>query len=105
MTSKSHALDKRAKLQRKSDRTKQFDKDWTRLHNAGRTNFRRLKDLMLLLVADDAPLPAEYKDHPLQGDWVGYRDCRAAGDVVLIYKLEGDTVVFVRVGSHAELFE
>ena len=105
MTSKSHAPDKRAKLPRKSDRTKQFDKDWARLHNAGRTNLRRLKDLMLLLIADDAPLPAEYKDHPLQGDWVGYRDCHAAGDVVLIYKLDGDTVVFVRVGSHAELFE
>jgi mRNA interferase YafQ len=59
MTSKSHAPDKRAKLPRKSDRTKQFDKDWTRLHNAGRTNLRRLKDLMLLLIADDTLIVRE----------------------------------------------
>jgi len=105
MTSKNPAQDKRAKLPRKSDRTKQFDKDWARLHSAGRANLRKLKDVMLLLIAADVPLPAEYKDHPLQGDWVGHRDCHAAGDLVLIYKLEGDSVIFVRVGSHAELFE
>jgi mRNA interferase YafQ len=105
MTSKNHVPDKRARLPRRSDRTKQFDRDWARLHSAGRTNLRRAKDVMLLLITDDAPLPPECKDHPLQGDWGGYRDCHAGGDVVLIYKLEADSVIFVRIGSHAELFE
>ena len=105
MTLKNPAPEKRAKLPRKSDRTKQFDKDWTRLHGAGRTNLRRAKDVMLLLIADDAPLPTGCKDHALQGGWAGYRDCHAGGDLVLIYKLEVDSVIFVRIGSHAELFE
>jgi mRNA interferase YafQ len=105
MTSKLPALEKRAKLPRKSDRTKQFDKDWIRLHGAGRANLRKLKEIMLLLIADDVPLPAEYKDHALQGNWAGYRDCHAGGDLVLIYKLVDDSVIFVRVGSHADLFE
>jgi mRNA interferase YafQ len=61
---------------------------------------------MLLLIANDDPLPAEYKDHPLQGKYEGHRDCHAAGDLVLIYKIEkNESVVFVRVGTHSELFE
>lgn len=105
MPSKKPAQEKRAKPPRRSDRTRQFDKDWQRLFTAGRADLQKLKQIMLLLIADDAPLPAEFKDHPLQGNWVGHRDCHAGGDLVLIYKLDADSVVFVRAGSHAEIFE
>lgn len=105
MTSERRTLEKRASPPLRSDKTKQFDKDWARLNSAGRANLRRLKDVMMLLITNDGPLPAECKDHPLQGEWAGHRDCHAGGDLVLIYKLAGDSVVFVRAGSHAELFE
>jgi len=69
----------------------------------------RLKEVMLLLVANDGPLGPEWEDHPLKGDKEGSRECHAGGDFLLIYKLDnrGDpgTVVFVRAGTHAELFE
>lgn len=70
---------------------------------------RRLKQVMLLLIANDGPLGPEWKDHPLTGDWVDHRECHVGGDFLLIYRLEGpghpdETVVFVRVGTHAELF-
>ena len=29
----------------------------------------RLKEAMLLLIANDAPLGPEWLDHPLKGDW------------------------------------
>jgi mRNA interferase YafQ len=63
---------------------------------------------MLLLIANDGPLPAEWLDHSLSGDWDGYRECHIGGDFLLIYKLD-DTgkqglVVFIRSGTHAELF-
>ncbi len=64
---------------------------------------------MLLLIANDAPLGPEWLDHPLQGDWAGHRECHAGGDFLLIYTLDdtGKTgrIVFVRAGTHAQLFE
>jgi len=32
-------------------------------------------------------LPEKYVDHPLSGNWVGYRDCHIKPDLVLIYKI------------------
>ena len=53
MTSKKAPNSRRAALPRPSDRTKAFTKDWTRLSPAGRYDMRRLKDAMLLLIAND----------------------------------------------------
>jgi mRNA interferase YafQ len=65
----------------------------------------RLKEAMLLLIANDAPLGAEWSDHPLKGARVDHRECHIGGDFLLIYQIEGDRVNFVRAGTHAELFE
>ncbi|MCZ4313977.1 type II toxin-antitoxin system YafQ family toxin [Comamonadaceae bacterium G21597-S1] len=51
-----------------------------------------------------APGP-EWLDHPLKGDWHDHRECHIGGDFLLIYRLEGTTIIFVRAGSHSELFE
>lgn len=61
---------------------------------------------MLLLVANDAPLGPEWRDHPLKGDWANHRECHVGSDFLLIYRLEekAGTIVFVRAGTHAELF-
>ena len=71
---------------------------------------KRLKEAMLLLIANDAPLPAEWLDHDLRGrDWQGHRECHIGGDFLLIYRLDGngsnEAVIFVRAGTHADLFE
>jgi mRNA interferase YafQ len=67
-----------------------------------------LKEIMLLLVANDGPLPAEWLDHTLTGDWRGHRECHVGGDFLLIYRLDESVktglVVFVRSGTHSELF-
>ncbi len=64
---------------------------------------------MLLLIANNGPLGPEWLDHQLIGDWQGYREGHIGGDFLLAYKLDdsGKTglVVFVRTGTHAELFE
>ena len=52
----------------------------------------------------DLPLPEKYKDHPLTGDWRGYRDCHIKNDLVLIYKIEDDLIKLARVNSHSEVF-
>lgn len=69
----------------------------------------RLKQVMLLLISNDAPLGPEWSDHPLKGEWAGYRECHVGGDFLLIYELgddgKGGSIVFVRAGTHADLFE
>lgn len=104
MTSKKTAASKRAPLPRVSDYTKAFIKDWERLSHSGRYDMRRLKEAMLLLIANDLPLGAEWLDHALKGEWVDYRECYIGGDFLLIYEVEGNIINFVRTGTHAELF-
>jgi mRNA interferase YafQ len=108
MTLKKTAASKRASLPRACDYTKTFLNDWQRLSHSGRYDMHRLKEAMSLLVANGGPLPMEWLDHPLTGDWMGHRECHIGGDFLLIYKLEDVVrhgfVVFVRSGTHAELF-
>ncbi|WP_293932132.1 type II toxin-antitoxin system YafQ family toxin [Iodobacter sp.] len=104
MTLKRTAASKRAALPRASDYAKSFLKDWERLSRSGRYDLTRLKEAMLLLIANEAPLGPEWLDHPLKGDWADCRECHIGGDFLLIYQLEGHAINFVRTGSHADLF-
>ncbi|EIW89217.1 plasmid stabilization system protein [Alishewanella agri BL06] len=36
--------------------------------------------------------------------WYGFRDCHIKPDLVLIYKINNDTLQLARIGSHCELF-
>ena len=105
----ANAKAKRATFPRTCDYTKAFQKDYERLSRSGRYDMNRLKEVMLLLIANDAPLGAEWLDHPLKGEWAGSRECHVGGDFLLIYEMDekagkGGSIVFVRTGTHAELF-
>jgi len=39
----------------------------------------RLREAMLLLKENAEPLPPEWFDHPLIGDWVEHRECHVGG--------------------------
>lgn len=112
-TNCSHRLSKsssakRVSLPRASEYSRSFLKDWDRLARSGRYDMRRLREIMMLLVLNDGPLPPERLDHPLKGDWLGYRECHIGGDFLLIYQLldrgTSDAIGFVRAGTHSELF-
>ncbi len=92
---------------RQSDYTKAFEKDWHDLSRSGRYNMKRLKEVMMLLIANDGPLGAEWRDHDLKGEWSDHRECHVGGDFLLIYRLTdgGKTVQFVRANTHSDLFE
>lgn len=109
MTSKKTAQGKRAALPRLADYTKAFLNDWHRLSRSGRFDMKRLKGGMLQLIANEAPLGPEWRDHQLSGNYAGHRECHIGGDFLLAYKLDESgkhgLVVFVRAGTHAELFE
>lgn len=60
---------------------------------------------IIILLADDLPLPDKYNDHALTGKWINHRDCHIRPDFLLIYFKRGDNELFLaRLGSHSELF-
>ena len=109
MNSKKPPALKRAGLPRAADFTKPFLRDWERLSRTGRFNMSLMKEAMLVLIANDAPLGPEWLDHDLTGVWEGHRECHIGGDFLLVYQLEKgprtELVLFSRAGTHADLFE
>jgi mRNA interferase YafQ len=97
------ASEKRAALPKRTDRTPEFKKSWERYNRAGRHDMHELREVMTLLWLGE-PLPKEYLDHELTGDWAGHRECHIRGDFLLIYQVTKEDVIFVDLGSHAELF-
>ena len=63
----------------------------------------KLKALLILLI-EEKPLPAEYLDHPLKGNWIGYRDSHLEPDWLLIYRISGDDLYLARTGNHTDIF-
>ncbi len=101
---KKTAASKRAVPPRAADYAKAFLKDWQRLSHSGRFDMVRLKEAMVLLIANDAPLGPEWLDHSLKGAWADHRECHIGGDFLLIYQVDANAINFVRAGTHAELF-
>ena len=81
-------------------RTSQFKKYVKRTEKRGK-DMAKLKAALERLI-DGEPLTAEFKDHPLRGNFAGSRDCNIEPAWVLIYTLtEKDTHVrFERTGTH-----
>ena len=50
-------------------------------------------------------LPTEALDHSLKGEYVDYREFHISGDLLLIYKIENNTLQLIRIGTHAQLFK
>ncbi|MDR1979333.1 MAG: type II toxin-antitoxin system YafQ family toxin [Synergistaceae bacterium] len=48
---------------------------------------------------------ASYFDHPLQGDWSGYREFHIEPDWVVIYRNVDEFLVLERTGTHSDLFK
>ena len=54
---------------------------------------------VLLLLLEQQNLAADYRDHPLRGDWRGFRDLHIEPDWLLIYRVENDELQLARTGS------
>lgn len=67
-------------------------------------NMAKLKIAIDLLV-EQLGLPPEYRDHPLRGNWKGYRDLHIEPDWLLLYRVDGDELQLARTGRHADIFD
>lgn len=83
-------------------RTSAFKADVKRQQRRGK-DMTKLKTLITLLV-NEQEIPAGYEDHPLQGNWRGYRDAHMEGDWILIYRVDGEDLRLARTGTHQDIF-
>lgn len=81
-----------------------FKKDFKRIKKRG-YDISRLEKIAELL-ANEVPLPEQFKDHNLSGNYNGFRECHIAPDWLLIYQVNNNELVLVlsRTGSHSDLF-
>jgi mRNA interferase YafQ len=87
------------------ERTTQFKRDYKReMKGQHRATLETDLKAALHALVSDTPLAQKYRDHPLSGEWSGFRDCHVRPDLVLIYEKPDDqTLRLVRLGSHSEL--
>ena len=84
-------------------RSGRFRRDVKRAEKRGK-DMAKLRAVLLLLI-EEKPLPTSYKDHPLKGDWKGFRDLHIEPDWLLLYRVEGNELQLARTGTHADLFD
>ena len=105
--SKKSPGSKRTNPPRDVEKTKKFLKDWEDLSHSGKHDMNVLKEAMMLLIANDAPLPPEWKDHELKGTLAAFRECHVKGDLLLVYRIDSgpvEGITFLRAGIHSEIF-
>lgn len=83
---------------------KQFKKDYKKIIKRG-YNVLDFKKVLETLAAKK-PLPKEYKDHELKGEYKGFRECHIKNDWLLIYYIDDIELILylTRTGSHADIF-
>ena len=84
--------------------TKQFKKDY-KLAMKKNLNIDLLDDI-IRKIANDIPLSEANRDHSLNGNWKGFRECHIQPDWLLIYQISNDLLVLslTRTGTHSDLF-
>jgi mRNA interferase YafQ len=89
------------------ERSSAFKRDYKRAKATPRhrNDVDSLVSTVVTLLLSDQALPDTNRDHPLSGDWMGYRECHIKPDLLLIYrKPDSSTLRLARLGSHSDLF-
>lgn len=82
--------------------TRQFFRDVKRMQKRGK-DLEKLKNIVRTLVSG-AALDPIHRDHKLSGVFRDRRECHIESNWLLIYKLQGNQIVFERTGTHSDLF-
>jgi len=82
--------------------TTQFKKDFKLCIERG-YNIQQIKSIMKLLESGKQ-LSEKNKNHNLTGNYVKCRECHIQSDWLLIYQLFDNDIIFIRTGTHSDLF-
>jgi mRNA interferase YafQ len=79
---------------------REFKKQFKKLRLGEKRRFYERRDLFL--ENEFHPL---FENHPLQGRYKGYRSIHIGGDLSVVYgRIGRDTVIFMKIGTHSELY-
>lgn len=76
-----------------------FTKDFKKLEMEIRRRFVERKGIF-----QETPHHPLLKNHPLHGEWAGHRSINVTGDYRAIFYTKDDIYIFVRIGTHSELY-
>ena len=82
---------------------KTFHKDFKKA-KLNPTNTAKLF-LYISLLLNEEELPAEARDHHLSGNYQDTREFHISGDLLVIYRIEDNTLELLRIGTHSQLFK
>lgn len=85
--------------------SKQYNKSLKKVLRSGKVKIKEI-DSVVDLLSSGKRIPESYRDHPLHGVYVGYRECHIKGDLLIVYKIEDKKLVLILadIGSHNDLF-
>lgn len=71
---------------------------------------KRGKDISLVKkiiakIVNEEPLLPKNKEHKLIGEYKDHWECHIEPDWLLIYKVTNTEAIFIRTGSHSDLFD
>lgn len=64
----------------------------------------KIREVVSILQTADI-LPPHLDDHPLWGEYQGFRECHIYGDLVIVYKRDDKELHLRRIGRHQDLFK
>ncbi|MEN9582349.1 MAG: hypothetical protein RL641_303 [Candidatus Parcubacteria bacterium] len=86
--------------------TQKYKKSYKKIKRSGKFKEREL-NFVINTLALGQKLGNEYRDHALRGDYNGFRECHIRGDLLLVYKIEGEILLLILadIGSHSSIFD
>jgi len=85
------------------DRSNSFKRSFKKRKLTDEEESNYIEVLYKLLNGEE--LPRKYKDHSLKGNLRDYRECHIKPDLLLVYKINADTLELVDIGTHSYLFD
>ncbi len=76
-----------------------FGKNYKKLTFKIKTHFKIRRDLFL-----NNPFNSMLKNHQLYGEYDGCRSINVTSDYRAIYYMKSEVAIFIRIGTHSELF-
>ncbi len=63
-------------------------------------------DYVISQLMNEQPLEEKFHDHPLTGNFLGFRECHIAPDWLLVYFIDHGELVLTasRTGTHSDIF-
>ena len=85
--------------------TKRYKKDLKRVASQHKL-VGEINAVVRLLSESDIPLPENYKDHQLKGQFAEFRECHIRPDWLLVYKKTKNDLILLLIGTgtHSHIF-